>query len=93
MRRPLNWLGRAYGRRAETSNPFTAPGYASKARQMFEKSVALDPSNKEATGDLLDFYLEAPGFMGGGYEKAEALVKADRARRPGRRALRAGDDR
>lgn len=71
----LNWLGRAYGRRAETSGPFTAPGYASKARQMFEKSVALDPSNKEATGDLLDFYLDAPGFMGGGYEKAEALVK------------------
>ena len=71
----LNWLGRAYGRRAETSSPFTAPGYASKARQMFEKSVAIDPANKEATGDLLDFYLEAPGFMGGGYEKAEALVK------------------
>jgi tetratricopeptide (TPR) repeat protein len=71
----LNWLGRAYGRRAEISNPFTAPGYASKARQMFEKSVALNPSNKEATGDLLDFYLDAPGFMGGGYEKAEALVK------------------
>jgi tetratricopeptide (TPR) repeat protein len=71
----LNWLGRAYGRRAETSNPFTAPGYASKARQMFEKSVAIDPGNKEATGDLLDFYLDAPGFMGGGTEKAEALVK------------------
>jgi tetratricopeptide (TPR) repeat protein len=42
---------------------------------MFEKAVALDPSNKEATGDLLDFYLDAPGFMGGGYDKAEALVK------------------
>ena len=22
------WLGRAYGRRAETSNPFSAPGFA-----------------------------------------------------------------
>src|SRR5579862_9529562 len=32
----LMWLGRAYGRRAETSGPFTAPGYASKSRQMFE---------------------------------------------------------
>jgi tetratricopeptide (TPR) repeat protein len=71
----LNWLGRTYGRRAETSGPFTAPVYASKARQMFEKAVALDPSNKEATGDLLDFYLDAPGFLGGGSEKAEALVK------------------
>src|SRR5262249_48659341 len=25
------WLGRAFGRRAETSNPLSAPGYASKA--------------------------------------------------------------
>jgi len=71
----LGWLGRAYGRRAETAGPFTAPGYASKARQMFERAVALDPSNKEATGDLLDFYLDAPGFLGGGMQKAEALAQ------------------
>lgn len=68
------WLGRTYGRRAETSNPFSAPGYATKARQMFEKAVALDPSNKEAFGDLFDFYLDAPGFLGGGHNKAEALA-------------------
>jgi tetratricopeptide (TPR) repeat protein len=73
--RLMNWLGRAYGRRAETSGPFTAPGYASKARQALEKSVRLDPSSKEAAGDLLDFYLDAPGFLGGGLEKAEALTR------------------
>jgi tetratricopeptide (TPR) repeat protein len=71
----LLWLGRAYGRRAETANVFTAAGYASKARQNLEKSVSLDPSNREATGDLLDFYLEAPGFMGGGFGKAETLAE------------------
>jgi tetratricopeptide (TPR) repeat protein len=70
----LLWLGRAYGRRAETSNPFSAMGYATKARQMFERAVAIDPSNKEAVGDLFDFYLEAPGFLGGGQSKAEALA-------------------
>lgn len=68
------WLGRAYGRRAEIANPFTAPGYASKARQMFERSVALDPSNREAVGDLFDYYLAAPGFLGGGANKAAALA-------------------
>jgi len=68
------WLGRAYGRRAETSNPFSAPGFASKARQMFERSVALDASNREAVGDLFDYYLGAPGFLGGGENKAEALA-------------------
>jgi Flp pilus assembly protein TadD len=70
----LLWLGRAYGRRAETSNPFSAPGYASKARQMFERAVAVDPSDKEALGDLFDFYLDAPSFLGGGQSKAEALA-------------------
>jgi Flp pilus assembly protein TadD len=69
-----HWLGRTYGRRAELASPFTAPGYATKARQLFEKSVALDPSNKAAAGDLLDFYLEAPGLLGGGMHKAEELA-------------------
>lgn len=73
--RLVSWLGRTYGRRAETANPFAAPGLASKARQMFEKAVQLDPSDKDALGDLLDFYLEAPGFLGGGVPKAEALAQ------------------
>jgi len=69
------WLGRVYGRRAETANPFQAPGLASKTRQMFERAVQLDPTNKDALGDLLDYYLEAPGFLGGGIHKAEALAQ------------------
>jgi Flp pilus assembly protein TadD len=69
------WLGKAYGRRAETANPFAAPGLASKTRQMFEKAVQLDPSDKDALGDLLDYYLDAPGFLGGGVQKAEALAQ------------------
>jgi Flp pilus assembly protein TadD len=79
----IHWLGRTYGRRAETANPFAAPGLASKTRQMFEKAVELDPTDKDALGDLLDFYLDAPGFLGGGVQKAEALaqmiLKADPA--------------
>ena len=64
------WLGRTYGRRAETSNPLSAPMHASKARQYFEKSVRLDPKNLEAQSDMLEYYLEAPGFLGGGLDKA-----------------------
>jgi len=64
------WLGRAYGRRAETSSAFTAPGFASRSRQNFEKAVELDPANLEATSDLFEYYLEAPGFLGGGMDKA-----------------------
>ena len=69
-----HWLGRTYGRRAETSMPLTAPGHASKARQNFEKAVQLDPNNKEAVNDLFEYYLQAPGFLGGGFEKAAALA-------------------
>jgi tetratricopeptide (TPR) repeat protein len=68
------WLGRAWGRRAETSTPFTAPSHASKARQYFEKSVQLNPTNLEAQSDLFEYYLEAPGFLGGGLDKAEATA-------------------
>jgi tetratricopeptide (TPR) repeat protein len=73
--RLFNWLGRAYGRRAETANPFSAPGLASKSRQMLETSVRLDPASHEAAGDLLDYYLDAPGFLGGGLDKAETLAR------------------
>jgi len=68
------WLGRAYGRRAETSNPISALGHAAKARQYFEKAIQLDPRNLEALNDLLEYYLEAPGILGGGLEKAKAIA-------------------
>jgi tetratricopeptide (TPR) repeat protein len=70
----MDWLGRAYGKRAETSNPLFAPGLASKARQAFERSVDLDPKNSDALSDLFDYYLDAPGFLGGGYDKAAAVA-------------------
>jgi tetratricopeptide (TPR) repeat protein len=69
------WLGRAWGRRAETSSPFTAPGYAIKARQNFEKALGLNPKNLEAINDLFEYDLQAPGFLGGGVDKAAALAK------------------
>ena len=64
------WAGRAYGRRAETSSLITAPGYASKARQFFEKAAQLNPRSLDAQSDLFEYYLEAPGFLGGGQDKA-----------------------
>jgi tetratricopeptide (TPR) repeat protein len=70
-----HWMGRAWGRRAETGSVLTAPGYASKARQKFEKAVQLDPNNHEAVNDLFDYYLQAPGFLGGGIQKAGDLAK------------------
>jgi tetratricopeptide (TPR) repeat protein len=71
------WLGRAYGRRAEHTSKWmflSALSLAGKTRESFERAVALDATNKDALFSLLDFYLEAPGAVGGGVDKAEQLA-------------------
>lgn len=70
----FHWLGKAYGRLAETSNMFAAPGYANRARQNFEKAVLLNQKNIEAVNDLFEYYLDAPSFLGGGVDKAAKLA-------------------
>jgi tetratricopeptide (TPR) repeat protein len=65
------WLGRAIGRKAEEANPFTAFGLARKVKSEFERAVALDAGNLPARSDLSDFYLEAPGILGGDKNKAK----------------------
>jgi Flp pilus assembly protein TadD len=76
------WLGRTWGRRAEISNSPMAIAYANRTRQCFEKAIAIDPSNREAKNDLFDFYLNAPGILGGGLDKAEAAAKSISRERP-----------
>lgn len=76
------WLGRVYGRRAETSFALAAVSWASKSRASLEKAVQLDPKNWEAIDDLFDFYLQAPGFMGGGLDRAEKLAEIIARRDP-----------
>ncbi len=65
------WLARSYGRKASHVFFVTAIGLAKKVRAEFEIARSLCPANTEARFDLLTFYLEAPGFLGGGREKAE----------------------
>ena len=79
-----NWLGKAWGRRAETSAFFNQPRYAVRARGHFERAVELDPQNREALSDLFEYYLEAPGFLGGGQDKAAELSERVRAFDPAR---------
>jgi tetratricopeptide (TPR) repeat protein len=69
------WLGRAYGRRAESANLFLAPRFAIKAREAFERAVQLDPANIDGLNDLFQYHLDAPGFLGGGLDRAAATAE------------------
>ena len=70
-----DWLGRAYGRLAEGSSFLSALGYAKKTVRAFERAVELDPSNLEALSDVFEYYLQAPGMVGGGLDKAENIAR------------------
>ena len=76
------WLGRAAGRKAEASNPFTAWNLARKVRAEFERAVSLNGENLSARSDLAEYYLEAPGFLGGDKKKAREQGDAVKAKDP-----------
>src|SRR6266853_5226270 len=65
------WLGRIYGEKADKAGFMTAAGLARKVRDEFEKAVHLNPRSVDARSDLAEFYLEAPGIVGGGRDKAQ----------------------
>lgn len=69
------WLGRIYGEKADSSSFLTAASLAGKVRDQLEQAVRLNPDNIDARTDLAEFYLEAPGIVGGGRDKAEAQAR------------------
>ena len=76
------WLGRAYGLKASHANPLVAFGYARKVAASFQRAVALDPNNFHAMNDLGEYYVSAPGIVGGGIDKAQDLALKMRLRFP-----------
>lgn len=67
------WLGRVYGEKASRA---TLPiGLALKTRDEFQRAAQLDPGDANAGVDVAEYYLEAPGMMGGGKDKAREQAK------------------
>ncbi len=64
------WLGRAYGGKASHASLLNAISLAKKVRVEFELARSLCPEDRLIRFDLLSYYLEAPGFLGGGLDKA-----------------------
>jgi tetratricopeptide (TPR) repeat protein len=69
------WLGRAYGEKADHSSMFSAPGLARKTHREFEIAVQLDEKNFAARQALIEFDCAAPGMVGGGEEKAKPEIE------------------
>jgi tetratricopeptide (TPR) repeat protein len=65
------WLGRAYGGKAEQSHSFFL---ARKVKKTFETAVDLAPRNVAARRDLIQYLIEAPWIVGGDKEKAKQQI-------------------
>ena len=77
------WLGDSYGRQAQrTGNKLKQANLARKVKNEYEAAVRIDPRDIQSRLSLIEFYIQAPGFMGGGIDKAEAqareIAKLDR---------------
>jgi tetratricopeptide (TPR) repeat protein len=78
------WYGSALSRQAGRASKLKQPFLTKHVLSEFERAVTLDPRSLEARDSLVDFYSMAPGFMGGGTDKARdqapALARIDAAR-------------
>ena len=73
--RAAYWAGNTAGQMAMRSGMFKAMGFAKESRKGLEQAVALDPKNVDAQYALMQFYVMAPGVMGGDDEEAAAIAE------------------
>jgi tetratricopeptide (TPR) repeat protein len=66
-----DWLGKAYGTQAQRVSKLKLPFLAKKTKTAWDKAIELDPNNLEARQDIIQYYLQAPGFLGGSKDKAK----------------------
>lgn len=70
------WLGNAIGSIAQDAGKLRQASLAPKVKNAYVKAVELEPKSLDAQWGLVQFYTQAPGFMGGSWEKAEVAAKA-----------------
>lgn len=65
-------LGNAYGAKAQRAGIFSKIGAASNCKEQYLAAICCDPRYTEARMSVIEYYLQAPGIMGGSVEKAAA---------------------
>ena len=76
------WLARALVRQAVTGSKLKLPFHARRARAEMLRAIALDPDALEARFDLGQYYLLAPGILGGSAERAREQAEEIARRSP-----------
>lgn len=69
------WLGAAYGQKADHVSMLSAYPLARKTQKEFETAVQLDEHNFDATQNLVEYDCTAPSIVGGGEDKAQPLIQ------------------
>ena len=67
-------LARTYGSKADHSGALTGMRMVGRIRDTFEHAAQLDPKSIDALSDLGEFYVEAPSLVGGGFDRARAVL-------------------
>lgn len=67
-------LGNAYGMKAQNSGALKAAFAAPKAKSNWEKTLEIKPDFLRAKQSLFQYYLNAPGIMGGDNDKAKEIA-------------------
>jgi tetratricopeptide (TPR) repeat protein len=75
-------LGDAYGVSAQHASLFSKFGLAKKCLAAYDRGVEADPNNVEVRTARYLYYSNAPGFIGGGADKATAELEEIRRRDP-----------
>jgi tetratricopeptide (TPR) repeat protein len=68
-------VGRICGQKAQDAGIFKGLGLARRFKKEAEIAISLNPNHIEALTDLMEFYYQAPGIVGG--DKKKAYVLAD----------------
>jgi tetratricopeptide (TPR) repeat protein len=70
------WLGNALGTVAQKASVLRQPFLAKRVKSEFERTVQLDGTIIDGHDGLMQFYLQAPGIMGGSIGKAKEQAEA-----------------
>ncbi len=84
------WLGNALGLTAYRTSKFKLPFLAKRTKKEFDRAIELDPGNIDGRSGELQYYLNAPGFLGGSIEKAREQAAEIEARSKLRGAIARG---